>query len=164
MSEPSTPPSAPRWIRPALYVSVALNLLILGIFAGAVLSGARGVDRLPRSVTLNLGVYTEALSEADRRALRRDFLRAGPIEPGRGDLRDSYAALLEALRAEPFDEDAAAAALSTQIAVAGARLDRAQQLMLGRFRQMAPAERAAFADRLEAQLRGVRQRITRPGG
>lgn len=158
---PGSPPSAsppppprptaagsPRWMRGLLVASLALNLLILGLVAGAVLhKGPRGPH--PRPGEIALGPVAQALAPADRAAILRDLR-------GREDLRifgpreraAAFAGLGAALRADPFDAAAVEAALLAQTE----RLDRAEAavraVLLERFAAMDAAERAAFADRL----------------
>lgn len=145
-----TPPKPARGLRVALAVSVALNLLIIGLVAGAMLRGGPH-DRMVRD--LDFGPFTEALSPEDRAALRRDFIRQAPdMRDMRRQMREDFATVLAALRAEPFDPDALRGVVANQGNRMAARLELGQDLMLARIAAMTPAERAAFADRLERRL------------
>ena len=150
---PSPPPATPkagRKLRIALAVSVALNLLIVGLVAGAMLRGGPP-DRMVRD--LDFGPFTEALTSEDRDALRRDFIRQAPdLRDMRRQMRDDFRSVLAALRADPFDAEALRDVVANQGDRMAARLALGQDLILARIAAMTPAERAAFADRLERRL------------
>ena len=150
---PSPPPATPkagRKLRIALAVSVALNLLIVGLVAGAALRGGPP-DRMVRD--LDFGPFTEALTSEDRDALRRDFIRQAPdLRDMRRQMRDDFRSVLAALRADPFDAEALRDVVANQGDRMAARLALGQDLFLARIAAMTPAERAAFADRLEHRL------------
>ena len=141
-----------RGIRIALGVSVALNLLVAGLVAGAFLRDGGPRDRMVRD--LDLGPFTEAFRPEDRDALRRDFVERMPaMRDMRSEMREDFAALLSVLRTEPFDTDAARAVLERQRGRMQERVDLGQALILERLAAMSPADRAGFADRLERRLR-----------
>lgn len=155
----SPPPSAevppvqtgPRWMKIALVVSVALNLAVAGLVLGAWL-GDGPHKGMPRD--LSFGPFSEALSDADRRALRKDLMgRAGEFRSSREAARTEFAALLDALRADPFDPAAMTAALTAIETRNAERLDLGRSLIETRLIEMSAAERRAFADRLEQGLR-----------
>ena len=149
------PPASPRWMRILLVVSLALNLLIAGAVVGMVLRGGPS----PVGVRdVGIGPFAAALSPEDRAALRRDFI-ARTTESGtsRRDRREAMRALLAALRAEPFDPGALRAVLSRVSDRMSGRLDLGLSLIEGRIATMADADRQAFADRLERELRRGRR-------
>ncbi|MDR5652020.1 periplasmic heavy metal sensor [Ruixingdingia sedimenti] len=145
------PPRPGRWLRIALVVSLALNLAVAGGVAGVMLRHA-GDGPPPR--TIGFGPWSAALSKEDRAALREAYRgERGRLAAGwRQDAADR-AELLRILRADPFDP----AAFDTLNARMDARMrDRMQtgeRLLRERILTMTPAERAAFADRLEASQR-----------
>ncbi len=149
---------APRWMRWTLIASLALNLAVLGVVVGAVVNHMSGDSPRPPSVrSLDLGAYSAALSPEDRRAMREAFRAEWPgLRQMRARQAETTAAILAALRADPFD----AAALRAQLAAQRARVaeghDLGQRLLMERLEAMTAPERAAFADRLE-------ERLTRPG-
>lgn len=154
---PGLPPAAVpsgsvRGLRIALGLSVALNLLVAGVVAGAFLRDGGPRDRMVRD--LDLGPFTEALSQADRAAIRRDFVARMPaMGEARRAMRAEFGALLQLLRAEPFDPDAVRQVLAGYRARMQERVDLGQDLLLERLAAMTPAARQAFADRLEDRLR-----------
>lgn len=157
-SQPKPPEQAKgasRGLRIALAVSVALNLLVVGLAAGAVLRHGPG-ERMIRD--LDFGPFGEAFSREDREAMRQGFLaRAGDVEDMRDALRRDADELLDALRAEPFDPARVGAALEGQGRRMAERLELGRSLVLERIAAMSAAERAAFADRLEDAMRNHRR-------
>ncbi|MCE6957821.1 periplasmic heavy metal sensor [Cereibacter sphaeroides] len=156
MTDTPTPASAPRaplWMKIALAVSVALNLAVVGMAGGAAWrfhsdGGPRGPVR-----DLGFGPFSEALAPADRSALRQKFFDSrGDFREARREMRADFAAMLAALRAEPFDAAALQAVLDRQ-RVRGAEMAEVGSRLLGeRIAGMTPEERRAFADRLENNL------------
>lgn len=146
------PPRTALWVRVLLGLSLALNLLVIGLIAGALLRGG-GPDRM-RDAPVHFGAaLLRALPDEDRRAVMRT-LRSDA--PDRGSRRDAARQIASALRAEPFD----AQALQTALAAQADRLDQLQRATraawLARVAQMSPDARAAYADRVEARLTRAR--------
>lgn len=137
-----------RWMRLALIVSVALNLAVAGVVAGALWHGGPPM-RPPRD--MGFGPFGEALSEADRRALRRAFHEKGPdMRAERQAMRDDMATLAAALRAEPLDPAALEAAFDGMSARMRGMLSLGETLIYEHAVALSPAERSALADRLDA--------------
>jgi uncharacterized membrane protein len=154
------PGSTGRWLRIALAVSLAINLGIVGMVAGAVFrnGGPQHGATLARDV--GFGPFTDALSKEDRSKLRRAFLGAVPeLRDSRKAVRADFAELLEQLRASPFDADALRAVFDRQNARNAERLELGQRLIFDLVVGMTPEARAAFADSLEQSLtRGSKRR------
>jgi uncharacterized membrane protein len=162
---PPPPPAGPgRGLRVALFVSLAVNLLVLGAIGGAALGERRDRGDAHRAeeralIPLGLGLYGRALAPGDRRALAdaaRD--RHADLRPARATVRQGMAELAEAVRAEPFDPARVAAILDSQGRAAARQLEIGRDLLVARLAAMPPEARAAFADRLEDGLRRI------PGG
>ncbi len=154
---PLTPPVSDaqsptgRWVKIALAVSVALNLAVAGLVLGAWL-GDDHRKGMPRD--LSFGPFSEALSDADRRELRKGLMsRAGEFRSSREAARAEFAVLLDALRADPFDPAAMTAALTAIETRNAERLELGRSLIETRLIEMSPEERLAFADRLEKGMR-----------
>lgn len=151
-----TPPSAAsvptaRWLKPALIVSVALNLAVAGLVLGAWLGDGprRGMPR-----DMSFGPFSEALSDHDRRELRKALMdRAGEFRTSRDAARAEFETLLAALRADPFDPNAMKSALAAIETRNAERLQLGRSLIETRLIQMSAEDREAFADRLERGLR-----------
>ena len=150
-----------RGLKWALGLSLALNLVIVGFLAGAVLRHA-GDDRKDRGPTL------QSYGAPFVRALPRDAkhkLRAALRKelPSRQDRRRLYEKLLETLRADDFDAEAARDVFATQTDAAQSVQERAQNAWIALVSDMTVAERAAVADRLEETLkRRGKKRERRP--
>ena len=142
-----------KGLRIALAVSVALNLAVLGMAAGAMLHGG-GMGGRDGVRELGFGPFTEALDREQRNDLRRAFFAAAPdFRNARKQMRADTQALLTALRADPFDPAALSAIMETQRQRVAAQLELGQGLMRDLLVAMTPEARLSFADRLEARLR-----------
>jgi uncharacterized membrane protein len=138
----------------ALLASLGLNLVFVGLLAGAVFRGP------PPPPMPGLWHYARALPEPHRRELgralresRRDWI--GPREA----LRGQKAAMAAALTAEPFDANAVAAVLASETRLVGDLSARGRELLLEEIARMSPADRAAYAEALTADRdRGRRGR------
>lgn len=157
-TRPGPAPRDPsRWLRRALLASVAVNLLVIGTVAGVVLSHGDRDDRQARAERgAGFGRYVRALDPADRAALREAY-RAGAgrdaIAAHRAGHRADHAALLAAVRSDPFDRAAVEGIFEGQIARMTEGMMRGQGLLVDRIAAMSVGERAAFADRLERMAR-----------
>ncbi len=159
----TTPPQKPRrWLKPLLFASLAINLLVAGVVAGSLLSPdsprKRGdEDRAMRGV---LGEpFLRALPGDQRRAMVRDIVRQrDTLREGRDAVRNRLEGFLAALRAESFDRAEAERLLADQRGAVARIRDIGEVLLLDRLEAMSPAERAAYADALEERLRGGKRR------
>jgi uncharacterized membrane protein len=151
----SPPTRTPRWVQVLLVVSLAANLMVAGLVVGAWLRGGpHGMaGRDP-----GFGPFAAALSDDDRRALRRAFLSRMPeMRENRMALRRDMQGVLAALHADPFDAAALDSAMDAALARLGDRISVGQSLLVERITAMDSTERTAFADRLETALaRGPR--------
>jgi uncharacterized membrane protein len=147
---PVPPTSTSRGVKIALALSVALNLAVAGLAAGAWLrDGPHG--GMPRD--LSFGPFSAALDDADRKSIRRSLLeRVGEFREQRKAARAEFETLLLALRAVPFDPAAMQAALAAIETRNSERLKLGRNLIETRLIEMEPEDRLRFADRLEAGL------------
>ena len=153
------PPRMKPWLRVLLFASLALNLAFAGIVAGtAFRHGGPDRDRSPRTDRVGVA-YIRALSKDDRRAIR-DAIRAELPDRDtlRSEMRASLDAILQTLRADPFDPATLAAQFEAQFLIGADIQGTARSLMLERVAAMTPEERRAFADRLEEELARAAQR------
>lgn len=152
-------PASGRKLRIALAVSVALNLAVASVAAGAFLRQRADGPHKDIVRELGFGPYAEALGREDRRALRQAFLaRAPAMGQVNRQRRDDAAAVLQALRATPFVADALTALMAEQQQRMTQQLALGQVVLQDFLINMAPQDRAAFADRLEEQLKRPRQK------
>ena len=157
----TTKPKTPLWMRLTLFVSLALNILVVGAIVGFLVTG--GPDRRSDQDRFDFGsFYMRALSEQDQRALRRDFV-SGLQKQGRdrGAFLSDLSATLDTLRATPFDAEAFATALADQSRARAQREDIGRQILANRIAAMTDAERATYADRIEERLNELAKRVRR---
>lgn len=142
-----------RKLRIALAVSLALNLAVIGMVAGAMLREGHDFRRsMPRD--LGFGPFAEALRPEDRKALRDGLIaRAPEIRDARRQMRADTQALLGVLRADPFDPAGLHGLMEAQHNRLSTQLKLGQELLEDFLAAMPPEERRAFVERLEAGLR-----------
>lgn len=176
MTEPTTngpagapgpaPQSSGRGLRIALGLSLAANLLILGLIAGVVLaaSGSLGRDRgdPPLLRSMGLGPLIVLLEPADRQALRARLEEAAPrLRPDAAGMTRAVRAFTDAIRGDPFDRPAVEAALAAQRAHVRGLQETGHGIVVDYLEQMPVAARDALADRLERRLRRGERGIDR---
>jgi uncharacterized membrane protein len=150
----SSPGKGPtRWLRALLIVSLALNLLVAGVVAGALL-GREGRDGAERGVRqIGLGPFEHALTRTDRRAIRGDLReRGGVLRAGGRDLRASFEDAIALLRSEPFDAAGFSEALMRNRAAIALLQAQGHALFAEYVSDMDAEQRKALADRVEAAL------------
>lgn len=158
-------PKAPRiklWLRVVLFVSLALNLAVIGVVAGAIWRhGDDDKRRGARADRVSLA-YIRALSDADKRAIR-DTMRAKMPDRAdrRAQVRDSFDPVLSALRRDTVDRAVLADLFQAQFSKAEEGQRLARGAMLDRLAAMPASERRAFADRVEQELERLEQRRQR---
>jgi uncharacterized membrane protein len=148
-----------RWVLPLLFASLAMNLLVVGVILGWLISpGGHKRSEIGPVRGLVGEPFVRALPDQQRRAMLRDVMRDAPrIRESRENLRARFEALLGALRADPFDTALVAALLDEQRDVALRRQDIGEGFLLQRLEAMTPEERKTYADRLETSLRRLRR-------
>lgn len=147
-----------RGWRLALVVSLAVNLLLVGVIAGGALRIARAPA--PQGPALEMRALWQALPDEARAALRAELRRErqpGAAADGGGPRRDRALAGAEAgrvlvplLRADPFDAEGFAEALEGLRGSRAEQAARAQAALVAQIAALPAAERAAIAERMEA--------------
>ncbi|TMV40474.1 periplasmic heavy metal sensor, partial [Thioclava sp. BHET1] len=138
------------------------NLAIIGIFGGLALS--HGFKPPFPARDMGFGPFTGALTPADKKALFTELKTHRPeLHAQRAQMRADLAQFTDTLKAAHFDAASYNAIMARLKARTVARLDLGQELLLHRLQGMSQAERAAFADRLNAELEH-RRRIKRGAG
>ena len=143
-----------RLLSIALLASMALNVLVLGAAAAAIMRFTQAPD-LPPGVTGNLIGYAAALPAPRRdeiwRATEDERKRMRPL---RSEVRAARIELRDVLVAEPFDRDRFARAQARLLdAETKARVE-AQTLFLRIASELTPDERAAFVKWKPSRGRG----------
>lgn len=148
-AEDTTTPRTRRKLRGLLIGSLALNLVLVGLFVGA---GLR--HGAPSHATVRADILVRVLEGEDRRAIGR------AVKDAQGGGRAAFwaaqkaalQAVSAALVAEPFDPARLEAALAQKSAHLRRTRDVAEGAILARLAEMGPEARAAVAARLEAAL------------
>lgn len=158
--EPKAPSRTPRWVKIVLVLSLAFNLMIVGIAAGGFAGKDRkggyrgGPDRVSVPGDLAPRAFIAAIPREDRQGLAEAFRdRVRPEEGRRDELRVRVQALLVALRAEPFDPDAISVLMMEQRSRILERQEKGQAVFLEYLTSLTVEERVAFADKLEKSIR-----------
>lgn len=148
-------PASPKtsvWRKWLLVGSLGLNLLVAGLVAGALLGG--GPHGRPSRLDLTVGPLTRAMAEEDRAALRDQLRAQGAFDHReRVAVRADMRAMLGLVRAETFEEEAFREIVLRQLTRLANGQDRVLAVVTSQIASMSPEDRAAFADRLEEQLR-----------
>lgn len=146
-----------RWTRIALLISVALNVLFLGVVVGAgwihwrddgrarSFSFSRGVDQLIKDMP------------ADRKPIAQSALDRyrSDVRPQWREVGEARRAAFEALRAEPFNEEQVKAAFDRLDALRESQRKLMGTITFDLMRQLTPEERRTF-------LQALRQRRPPP--
>jgi len=152
-------PKMPRWLRWVLVLSLAFNLMVVGIVGGWILTGGKHARHHPSRLEQIGGPLTRALSHKDRYAIGREVRQ---LYRDKQDGRAAQIALMETLiddlRADPFDREAVAAHMAGQREFLNDRLSLGQTLLIERLESMDGADRAAYADRLAEGLKHRRNK------
>ncbi len=141
-----------RILRIVLVVSLALNLLVLGVPAGGMIKGEQRQRMHSASDLRTLWmVMPEEVRDEMRRAAgpRGDGDHAAAREERRARAAARDAEILALLRAPEFDAQAFTEALDAEHAERAERIARAHQAFVARVAQLDAAERSAVADRIE---------------
>lgn len=141
------------WVRIVLFASLAVNLAVIGIVAGAMYARPHGPDHRSggrEPVT----PYARAFDEDQRRALRnalRDGFR-GTHEAEKQALLEGYQKALVMIRADNFDVEAMGELLAAQTTRSEQRRERGNAILTETLSAMSVKERQKYADRLEEQI------------
>lgn len=152
---PETGPSYRKrpWLRILLFVSLALNLAVAGLFIGMAFDGP---PRPSKGGGADFVIpYTRALDEGQRKAvfrdLRQDFRKDKARKALPGVIAD-YRDALAILTTEPFDEAALMAVLERQTTRAMERQVTGQRVLGSYLASLPPEGRAAYAARLAGEI------------
>ncbi|SMH33047.1 periplasmic heavy metal sensor [Maritimibacter sp. HL-12] len=153
-----------RWPKVLLAVSLVMNLLVLGAITGAHLRDGRapggpGFDRTALHST-GFAPFFAALPHEARGEIGEALRRRGEAaRPDRAALEAEFARIIAALKAEPFERAALETVMAAQQARVSARVEAGRAALLDVLAGMSPAERSAFAERMEDRMaRGDRKR------
>jgi uncharacterized membrane protein len=152
----------PRWILTLLFVSLALNLLIVGAVAGAVWR-FRGPPPWAGAVIPNLIGYASTLPPERRRQLWRETAEERDhVRPFRRQVRAARAETLRALAAEPFDRERFVEAQARQADAEDQARAAVRQLYVKIAEILTPEERRAFSHWRDKRRAPVRNLLDEP--
>lgn len=159
----SPKPAAPleRKVRLVLFFSVALNLLFVGLIAGAIFRNDGRVDRrgaMNSAFDAGIGPFGRAFTREQRRefngALGHEAKR---LRDNRAAVRGHVNGVVAAIVQEPFDAQALRDQMQAMQDGLQARQHIGIEVFVGQIAQMSEAERHALADRLEHSIRKPRR-------
>lgn len=157
----------PRWLKAVFALSLAANLAVVGLVAGAALRDDRsGRSRHkappPPAAAEAIGaVMYRSLDRDSRRVLRdlADGQYGNIVERRIAELN----ALLEVIRSEPLDVTVLRARIDAQTAAINEFRGAMLEVWIAELQQMSPAERTAFADKVERHVARFRKPPPREG-
>jgi uncharacterized membrane protein len=151
-------------MRLLLVVSLAANLAVVGVVAGWALRHGGHHGHHPSRLDMAGGPLTRALSDGDRRKIGQRMRQVWrETRAGHPDLGASFDALVSDLRAVPFDPAQVARRMQQHRDGFATRFAMGQEVLLDHLAAMSDADRAAYADRLEARIREYRARRSGQG-
>lgn len=153
------PERSGRGVRIALFASLAVNILIVGMIAGALLRGdgrpARQGDLSP-AFDAGIGPFGQAMTREERRELAQRIAgHRDAFRQNRARMQTHLVEILAVLRTQPFDGERLRQVVAGAQQALAERQQIGTQALLAQVEAMTDAERAAFADRLERGLRRV---------
>ncbi len=161
-NKPEAKPRAGRGLRIALFLSLALNVLVVGVVGGAMLRNDGPPARRAEIATAfdaGIGPYSLAMTREQRRSLGN---RIGDYEHDFDRNRDETRAFvnefLATLRTAPFDATRLADLITRMQAGLSQRQQIGSQALLAEIAAMSDAERVVFAEKLENALRRIARR------
>lgn len=140
----------PKWLKIAFIASLALNVIVVGVFAGFSMKESRGGSGPGRQIEWIIKLVPEE---------RRDFAKS-QFEPLREVLAveqrkrvQHLAEIVDAIRSEPFVPDTLSAVLSTRRTSSSKRREIVQEQLVALLSEFSADERQMFADGVEDQVR-----------
>lgn len=148
------PAKSPLWMKLALIASLAVNVAVIGLFAGHLMNAKdrpRGQDR---QINWIVRFVPEARQDEARKLFEkhRDTIRT--LQRERGPNMDR---IIAAIRAEPFSPETLRAAIGLRSENVAARRGAVEEGMIELLVAFDPDERTHFADQMAAQLEARRQ-------
>jgi len=155
-----TPPARRRWLWPVLVISLALNLLFVGLMAGSwwrhgkhggrnkVFTGA--IERLMKELPEAKRQHAAELLDRRREA----------VKPVRGQIRQARDAAKDAVLTDPYDEEKVAAALAQFRNIRTSQHEATHEMIMGLMKELNLQERQKLLDYIQE---GFRKRWRRKG-
>ncbi|WP_170607967.1 periplasmic heavy metal sensor [Ruegeria arenilitoris] len=152
------PVSKRRWMPILLAVSLAVNLLVVGIILGTALR-IKGGEQARVPPGFGLALY-HALPKEDRKVLRGELatLRSKGSERRSKDFQELRKALLQV----PFEPEIVQGLLDQQVQATADLQESLHQEWLTQVSEMTDSERQIYAERLEEVIKRGRHRNGKP--
>ena len=132
-------------------ISLALNLLIVGAFGGAMLRVGKGPMVKHRASGY---LYMRALNFDDKKTLRKElFKNKDSRKIIRAKERSSYSSAVKILKKDPFDRKAFEDLLDEQTEYSKSRPSSARAALVTHIENMTKEERSIYSMRLEDLVR-----------
>jgi len=149
-----TPPApaaaaGPRWLKIGFFLSVAVNLLILGAVAGTMIGMRHGPPRYTggRGEDFGLMGITRTMPAERRKEFRKEIAAdRRELHPLMDEAREARRAAADKLAADPFDRAALEAAIANVTEKERTLRNTALQSFLTRVEALTPDERRQLAD------------------
>jgi uncharacterized membrane protein len=160
-------------MRLVLIASLAVNLAVVGVVAGAALRGGdhKGQSgemraRAMQSRDVGFGPYVAAFEGPQRRTLGRAFVsKAGRQDKAQNTVQAQFEDILALLKTDTFDADAFEAAMRAQLSSLAEMQSIGVDVIVNQVAKMTPEARAVYAKRLDQALtRPPHREPTREGG
>ncbi|MEM7211440.1 MAG: periplasmic heavy metal sensor [Pseudomonadota bacterium] len=144
-----------RLTRILLILSLAVNVVVIGMFAGHMIQGDPSGGSSENQIRWIIKLVPEARRDDTREHFRtiRDDVRATYMQRG-----NHLTAIAAAIKAEPFSAEALELAMQTRRDGGSARQELVQQHLVSLLESFSDAERAEFAANLEGFLAKLRER------
>lgn len=160
-SDSSAPPAKRRWVKPLLVVSLALNLLFVGLVAGAFWRHGFGAWGGPKGKIFAAAIE-QLITElpAEKRKKAEDVLARlrSELQPRAQERRKARARAIKALTADPFNEENFRDALANVRAIR-AGVDKARhELGVELVRKLSVEERQRLLELFRKKRREHRRR------
>jgi uncharacterized membrane protein len=128
-------------------ISLALNLLVVGVIGGAILRAGKGPIAKHHASGF---LYMRALNFEDKKALRKELFRN---KDSRKIIRakeySSYSSAVKILKKDPFDRKAFEDLLDAQTKHSKSRQSSAREALVTQITRMTKDERLIYSERLE---------------
>ena len=153
--------TVPSGFRILLGISLAINLAVIGVIAGAVFRKNDDGPRRGGGQAHHARPYIQALPREERRAIL-EASRAAKKGVDHAARRAMYQEVMDILRTETFDRPAIEAVLGKQTAATLSAQNSVQAQWLNRIDEMELFERRAYADAVEKALKRGRPKKRKP--
>ena len=147
-----------RWPKILLIMSLAINVIVIGLFAGHMIQREPQVRGVDNQINWIIKLVPEARRDTTKAHFReiRDDVRATYMQRG-----EHLSAIATAIKSEPFETTGLAAALQARRDGSQARQELVQAHLVELLAGFTPEERAEFARNLEGFLERLRERSSR---